>query len=182
MPWLLRGPEPEASISPATPGRDTRLPAAAVIDFAALPERTHTTMAGLLLTIPDLVALDLPAMVTAGSPPPQHHRKDQPPCLLTSPPPRRPSLLAPPSPGGADAGSTSNSPDPRAGIPGRKSALETPQGPPGERHLTSHSLTVLSLPQLASSRPPGLNATSCTFVCVTWLSAAVRRPVRALRR
>jgi transposase len=62
---LLRGPEPEASISPATPGRDTRLPAAAVIDFAALPERTHTTMAGLLLTIPDLAALDLPAMVTA---------------------------------------------------------------------------------------------------------------------
>ena len=62
---LLRGPEPEASISPATSGRDTRLPAAAVIDFTALPERTHTTMAGLLLTIPDLVALDLPAMVTA---------------------------------------------------------------------------------------------------------------------
>jgi hypothetical protein len=66
---LLRGPEPEASISPATSGRDTRLPAAAVIDFAALPERTHTTMAGLLLTVPDLVALDLPAMVTgAGYP------------------------------------------------------------------------------------------------------------------
>src|SRR6266478_5141649 len=50
---LLRGPQPEASISPATSGRDTRLPAAAVIDFAALPERIHTTMAGLLLTIPD---------------------------------------------------------------------------------------------------------------------------------
>ena len=62
---LLRGPEPEASISPATSGRDTRLPAAAVIDFAALPRRAHTTMAGLLLTVPDLVALDLPAMVTA---------------------------------------------------------------------------------------------------------------------
>jgi hypothetical protein len=62
---LLRGPEAEASISPATSGRDTQLPAAAVIDFAALPERTHTTMAGLLLTVPDLVALDLPAMVTA---------------------------------------------------------------------------------------------------------------------
>src|SRR5712691_12017706 len=59
---LLRGPEPEASISPATSGRDTRLPAAAVTDFAALPRRAHTTMAGLLLTIPDLVALDLPAM------------------------------------------------------------------------------------------------------------------------
>src|SRR5712691_9016133 len=61
----LRGPEPEASISPATAGRDTRLPAAAVIDFAALPGRSHTTMAGLLLAVPDLVALDLPAMVTA---------------------------------------------------------------------------------------------------------------------
>src|SRR5258707_12042905 len=62
---LLRGPQPEASISPATSGRDTRLPAAAVIDFAALPGRAHTTMAGLLLTVPDLVALDLPALVTA---------------------------------------------------------------------------------------------------------------------
>src|SRR5713101_6130002 len=48
-----------------TAGRDTRLPAAAVIDFAALPARVHTTMAGLLLAIPDLVALDLPALVTA---------------------------------------------------------------------------------------------------------------------
>ena len=46
---LLRGPAPEASTSPATSGRDTRLPAAAVIDFAAWPERAHTTMAGLLL-------------------------------------------------------------------------------------------------------------------------------------
>ncbi len=62
---LLRGPEPEASISPATSGRDTRLPAAAVIGFAALPGRSYTTMAGLLLTVPELVALDLPAMVTA---------------------------------------------------------------------------------------------------------------------
>jgi transposase len=62
---LLRGPQPEASISPATSGRDTALPAAAVIDFAAWPERVHTTMAGLLLTIPDLVALDLPAIITA---------------------------------------------------------------------------------------------------------------------
>ena len=62
---LLRGPAPEASTSPATSGRDTRLPAAAVTDFAALPARTHTTMAGLLLAIPDLVALDLPALVAA---------------------------------------------------------------------------------------------------------------------
>jgi hypothetical protein len=62
---LLRGPAPEASTSPATSGRDTRLPAAGIIDFAALPPRTHTTMAGLLLAIPDLVALDLPALASA---------------------------------------------------------------------------------------------------------------------
>jgi len=62
---LLRGPAPEASTSPATSGRDTRLPAAAVTDFAALPARAPTTMAGLLLAIPDLVALDLPALATA---------------------------------------------------------------------------------------------------------------------
>ena len=62
---LLRGPAPEASASPATSGRDTRLPAAGIIDLAALPARAHTTMAGLLLAIPDLVALDLPALVIA---------------------------------------------------------------------------------------------------------------------
>ena len=62
---LLRGPAPGASTSPATSGRDTRLPAASLIDFAALPAHAHTTMAGLLLAIPDLVALDLPALVTA---------------------------------------------------------------------------------------------------------------------
>ena len=62
---LLRGPASEASTSPATSGRDTRLPAAAITDFAALPARAHTTMAGLLLAIPDLVALDLPALAAA---------------------------------------------------------------------------------------------------------------------
>src|SRR6266704_1077233 len=62
---LLRGPAPEASTSPATSGRDTRLPAATAIDFAALPARAHTTMAGLLLAVPDLVALDLPALAAA---------------------------------------------------------------------------------------------------------------------
>ncbi|HEY1004936.1 MAG TPA: hypothetical protein VGD83_35410 [Streptosporangiaceae bacterium] len=66
---LLRGPAPEASTSPATSGRDTRLPAAGITDFAALPARGHTTMAGLLLAIPDLVALDLPALAAgAGYP------------------------------------------------------------------------------------------------------------------
>jgi hypothetical protein len=62
---LVRGPAPEASTSPATSGRDTRLPAADVIDFAVLPPRAHTALAGLLLAIPDLVALDLPALAAA---------------------------------------------------------------------------------------------------------------------
>jgi hypothetical protein len=62
---LLRGPAPEASASPATAGRDTRLPRAAVIDFAAFPARAETRLAGLLLALPDLVALDLPGLITA---------------------------------------------------------------------------------------------------------------------
>jgi hypothetical protein len=62
---LLRGPAAEASISPATSGRDTDLPRASVIDFGAFPARAGTRLAGLLLTIPDLVALDLPALVKA---------------------------------------------------------------------------------------------------------------------
>jgi transposase len=62
---LLRGPAPEASASPATAGRDTGLPRAAVIDFAAVPARAETRLAGLLLALPDLVALDLPALTRA---------------------------------------------------------------------------------------------------------------------
>jgi transposase-like protein len=62
---LLRGSAPEASISPATAGRDTNLPRAGIIDFAAFPGRADTRLAGLLLTIPDLVTLDLPALVNA---------------------------------------------------------------------------------------------------------------------
>ncbi len=62
---LLRHPEPEASISPATPGRATNLPAAKVIDFAAFPAAATTRLAGLLLAVPDLVALDLPALARA---------------------------------------------------------------------------------------------------------------------
>jgi hypothetical protein len=38
---LVRGPAPESSASPGTSGRDTRLPAASVIDFAALPARAY---------------------------------------------------------------------------------------------------------------------------------------------
>jgi hypothetical protein len=66
---LLRHPEPQASTNPGTAGRDTNLPAAKVIDFTAWPERLETTRAGLLLAVPDLVALDLPALVSeAGYP------------------------------------------------------------------------------------------------------------------
>jgi hypothetical protein len=62
---LVRRPEPQASISPATPGRDTRLPRASVIDFTGWPARLDTTRAGLLLALPDLVNLDLPALAAA---------------------------------------------------------------------------------------------------------------------
>jgi len=66
---LIRSPAEQTSINPATPGRDTRLPATKVIDFAALPDQADTAMAGLLLTLPDLVALDLPTLAkTAGYP------------------------------------------------------------------------------------------------------------------
>src|SRR5664279_4942414 len=41
------------------------LPRAELLDVSQLPARSVTNMAGLLLTIPDLIALDLPALVTA---------------------------------------------------------------------------------------------------------------------
>jgi transposase len=56
---LLRGPAPAESSSPATAGRDTRLPRAQGIDFGAWPRQLESTRAGLLLVLPDLVALDL---------------------------------------------------------------------------------------------------------------------------
>jgi len=62
---LLRHPAPQASSSPATAGRDTRLPRARVIDFGAWPDRLETTRAGLLLLLPDLAGLDLPGLVHA---------------------------------------------------------------------------------------------------------------------
>src|SRR5487761_1630378 len=62
---LLRHPEPEASASPDTAGRDTTLPPASVIDFDDWPARADTGMAGLLLVIPDLIALGLPALLAA---------------------------------------------------------------------------------------------------------------------
>jgi transposase len=62
---LLRRPAANASTAPATAGRDTRLPRAKVIDFAAWPGRLESTRAGLLLVLPDLAALDLPGLVRA---------------------------------------------------------------------------------------------------------------------
>jgi transposase len=60
---LLRGPADQTSISSATPGRDTRLPRAAVLDLGAWPRRLESTRAGLLLVLPDLAALDLAGLV-----------------------------------------------------------------------------------------------------------------------
>jgi len=60
---LLRHPEPVASTNPATPGRDTRLPRTGKLDFQSWPATTETGKAGLLLLIPDLVALGLPELV-----------------------------------------------------------------------------------------------------------------------
>jgi hypothetical protein len=62
---LLSHPEPAASRSPATPGRDTRLARTGRLDFDAWPARVETGKAGLLLLIPDLLALDLPGLVGA---------------------------------------------------------------------------------------------------------------------
>jgi hypothetical protein len=57
---LWRRPE----LARGGPRRET-LPRAAVIDFADLPERSDTKLAGLLLAVPELVALDLPGLVVA---------------------------------------------------------------------------------------------------------------------
>jgi hypothetical protein len=66
---LLRRPAEQASTAAATPGRDTRLPRTAVLKFTTWPDRVDSAKAGLLLLIPDLVALDLPALVAqAGYP------------------------------------------------------------------------------------------------------------------
>jgi hypothetical protein len=66
---LLRHPEPLASTNPATPGRDTRLPRTAKLDFQSWPATVETGKAGLLLLIPDLLALGLPELVAkAGYP------------------------------------------------------------------------------------------------------------------
>ena len=62
---LLRHPDPVASTAPATPGRDTRLPRTARLDFDTWPASVETGKAGLLLLVPDLVNFDLPGLVRA---------------------------------------------------------------------------------------------------------------------
>jgi len=60
FPRLWARPHAERGI----PRREAQ-PRTSVLDFAQWPERIDTKLAGLLLTIPDLVALDLPALVKA---------------------------------------------------------------------------------------------------------------------
>ena len=54
-----RRPPPRRPPPAATPG----CPATAVLDFTTWPDRARPAKAGLLLLLPDLVALDLPALV-----------------------------------------------------------------------------------------------------------------------
>jgi transposase len=61
LPRLWRRPQHERGV----PVLRERLPRAGTLDFAALPDRVDTRFAGLLLAIPDLVALDLPGLVAA---------------------------------------------------------------------------------------------------------------------
>jgi transposase len=58
FPRLWARPHAERGL----PRREAQ-PRTSVLDFAQWPERVDTKLAGLLLTIPDLVALDLPALV-----------------------------------------------------------------------------------------------------------------------
>jgi transposase len=60
FPRLWARPHAERGL----PRREAQ-PRTSVVDFAAWPERVDTKLAGLLLTVPDLVALDLPALVKA---------------------------------------------------------------------------------------------------------------------
>ena len=59
-PGCGAAPTPSAA---ARPGRSR--PAPRPLDFAALPARAETRLAGLLLAIPDLIALGVPEMVAA---------------------------------------------------------------------------------------------------------------------
>jgi len=60
---LLRHPDPVASTSPATPGRDTQLARTSTLELASWPHTVETGKAGLLLLLPDLIGIDLPRLV-----------------------------------------------------------------------------------------------------------------------
>jgi len=60
LPRMWRRPDAERG----GPAREVQARAEA-LDFAALPERAGTRLAGLLLAIPDLIALGVPDMVAA---------------------------------------------------------------------------------------------------------------------
>src|SRR6266508_2875270 len=59
-PGLKSAPKKDAARA-----RVIKLPPAKVIDFAAFPARADTRLAGLLLAVPHLLALDLPALARA---------------------------------------------------------------------------------------------------------------------
>ena len=61
LPRMWRRPEAERGV----PVVRDRLPRAGTVDFDELPEKFDTRFAGLLLAIPDLIALDLPGLVAA---------------------------------------------------------------------------------------------------------------------
>jgi transposase len=61
LPRLWRRPEHARGV----PVVRDRLPRAGMIDFDQLPERVSSRFTGMLLAIPDLVALDLPGLVAA---------------------------------------------------------------------------------------------------------------------
>ena len=66
---LLRHPAAQASTARPPPAATPGCPRTSSLDFATWPARLDSAKAGLLLLIPDLVALDLPALVeTAGYP------------------------------------------------------------------------------------------------------------------
>jgi hypothetical protein len=60
LPRMWRRPD-----TARRPVARARQPRAELLDFADLPERAPTRLAGLLLAIPDLVSLDLPRLVSA---------------------------------------------------------------------------------------------------------------------
>src|SRR5680860_1278100 len=70
MPRLWRRPD----TARGGPRREV-LPRAEPLDFTTLPTRCPTNMAGLPLTIPDLLDLDLPAMVAAAGYPGTRHQR-----------------------------------------------------------------------------------------------------------